>query len=84
MTAVRRLSDEEEYEPHEALKNAVDKRKCLLDNVLDRYDPPMTIYKKEEGRKKQVKGEKRKKRGRVMQPILWIGSHKHGKMQSGL
>ena len=41
-TTVRRLRDEEEYEPQEAWKYAVDKRKYLLDNVLDRYDPPPT------------------------------------------
>jgi len=36
----RRLRDEEEYEPMEAWKYAVDKRKYLLDEVLEGFNPP--------------------------------------------
>ena len=37
---VRRLRDDEEYEPTEAWNYAVEKRKFLLDGVLQNYDPP--------------------------------------------
>ena len=37
---VRRLRDDEEYEPLEAWNYAVEKRKFLLDGVLKDYDPP--------------------------------------------